>query len=293
MDPADPDTLYAAAWQLRRDAFSGGSPATQDGTERRAVQDDRRRQDVGEDDRRAAREGRLRPVRPERLPKDPNVVYAVVQTSETVGALGNAGQPATPVPKDGQERTMGRVETGGIFRSDDKGQTWKKINDLVPRPFYYGQIRVDPTDDQHLYVLGVTFHASTDGGTTFAVIGRTIHADHHALWINPKDPNHLIVGNDGGLYVSKDRGKTFEAKRGLVIGQFYGVAVDMQTPYRVYGGLQDNGSWGGPSATAYPDGITLADWRRLVGGDGFQAAADPTDPNTVYVESRSTGRSTA
>src|SRR5206468_1958255 len=95
-----------------------------------------------------------------------------------------------------------------------------------------------------------------------------------------------ILGNDGGLYQSKDRGKSFDALRGLAIGQFYGVAVDMRTPYRVYGGLQDNGSWGGPSATAYPDGITQNDWRRMGGGDGFQATVDPTDSDTVYVESQ-------
>ena len=276
MDPSDPDTLYAAAWQQRRDAFSGGNPKTQWGDKGGLF----KTSDAGKTwekmggglpDRAYGRCG-LSVYR-----KDPNVIYAVVQTDKT-DSRGNAGQRA----RAGEDKP----EIGGIFRSDDKGKTWKKLNDLVPRPFYYGQIRVDPNDDKIIYVLGVSFTVSTDGGKTFTVAGRTMHADHHAMWINPKDSTHLINGNDGGLYVSKDKGKTFEANRGMAIGQFYGVAVDSRTPYRVYGGLQDNGSWGGPSATAYPDGVTQSDWRRFLAGDGFQAQVDPKDPDTVYLESQ-------
>lgn len=286
LDPSAPDTAYAAAWPVRRDAFSGGSPRAQTGPTGGLY----KTTDGGKTWARMA--GGL----PEEVgygrcglavcAKNPSVLYAVVQTSETTGALSNAGQPATPVGKDGKPGTPGRAATGGVFRSDDKGKTWAKVNDLVPRPFYYGQIRVDPNDDRRVYVLGVSLVTSADGGRTFTAIGRTIHSDHHALWIDPKDGKHLIVGNDGGAFSSKDRGQTFAPHRGLVVAQFYGVAVDSRTPYRVYGGLQDNGSWGGPSATAFPDGVTLADWRRLLGGDGFQAAVDPTDPDTVYVETQ-------
>jgi photosystem II stability/assembly factor-like uncharacterized protein len=281
IDPKDPDTLYAAAWPLQRDAFSGGSPRVQTGATGGLF----KTTDGGKTWARMA--GGL----PEKVgygrcglavyAKDPNVVFAIVQTSETVGANNNTGQLATAA-----KAAVGKPETGGIFRSDDKGKTWTKINDLVPRPFYYGQIRVDPNDDKRLYVLGVSLATSADGGKTFTAIGRTTHADHHALWVNPKDSQHILIGNDGGVYSSKDRGATFAPHRSVVISQFYGVAVDTRTPYRVYGGLQDNGSWGGPSATAFPDGVTLADWRRLLGGDGFQAAVDPTDPDTVYVESQ-------
>jgi photosystem II stability/assembly factor-like uncharacterized protein len=286
MDPSDPDTLYAAAWQVRRDGFSGGSPRTQVGPGGGLF----KTTDAGKTWEKMG--GGL----PEKVGygrcglsvyrKNPKVVFAIVHTSETTGQLSNAGQPATIVGKDGKLAPLRPVETGGVFRSEDRGETWKKVNDLVPRPFYYGQIRVDPADENNVYVLGVTLQASTTGGMSFAPVGRTIHPDHHAMWVNPKNPEHLIVGNDGGLYVSKDRGRTWDPKRGLVISQFYGVAVDTRAPYRVYGGLQDNGSWGGVSATPYPDGITLADWRRLIGADGFQAAVDPTDPNTVYVESQ-------
>src|SRR5262249_39157510 len=235
----------------RRDSFAGGSPVKQTGVTGGLFKST----DAGKT------WDRLGGGLPEKVgygrcglavsAKDSNVVYAVVQTSDTVGALTNAGQVATPPTKDGKPGVPGKVETGGIFRSEDKGKTWKKMNDLVPRPFYYGQIRIDPNDDKRIYVLGVQFFASADGGRSFAIIGRTIHPDHHALWIDPNDSQHLIVGNDGGLYTSKDRGQTFTANRGLVISQFYGVAVDSRTPYRVYGGLQDNGSWGGPTSTRF------------------------------------------
>jgi photosystem II stability/assembly factor-like uncharacterized protein len=111
-----------------------------------------------------------------------------------------------------------------------------------------------------------------------------LHSDNHALWINPKDGKHLILGNDGGLYISKDQGKTWTHNRGMPIGQFYGVGVDMRRPYHVYGGMQDNGSWGGPSATFSTEGITPADWRRIAGSDGFYCQPDPDDHNTVYCE---------
>jgi photosystem II stability/assembly factor-like uncharacterized protein len=285
LDPSNSDTIYAAAWQIRRGGFSGGSPATQTGPNGGLFKST----DAGKTWTKLG--GGL----PEKVgygrcgiavyPKNPKVVFAVVHTSETAGQLTNVGQPASTISKTGV-LLLGRVETGGVFRSDDAGLTWKKINDLVPRPFYYGQIRVDPTDESRLYVLGVAFHASTDGGRSFRSIAPSIHPDHHALWINPKNPDQLIIGNDGGLYTSKDRGRTYEPRRGLVLSQFYGVAVDNRSPYRVYGGLQDNGNWGGPSATPYADGITLTDWHRILNADGFQAAVDPTDPSTVYCEAQ-------
>ena len=285
MDPENPQILYAAFWPVRRDAFSGGSPARQTGPTGGLF----KTTDGGKTWKKLTR-GLPENVGYGRCGisiyrKDPRIVYAVIHTSETTGQNSNVGQPATPVGKDGKPGAPGPVSRGGIFRSEDYGETWRKVNDLVPRPFYYGQIRVDPNDDNIIYVLGVAFHVSTDGGRTFPIFRHTMHPDHHALWINPKDSKHLIVGNDGGLYISKDA-RNFEAKRGLVISQFYGVAVDSRVPYHVYGGLQDNGSWTGPSATLYKDGITLADWRRLLGGDGFQAAVDPEDNNIVYVESQ-------
>ena len=287
MDPADPETLYACAWEVRRDAFSGGNPKTGTGPKGGVFK--------------TTDGGKTWEQLTDGLPKgpygrcgvsvyrkDPNVVFAVVQTDRTTTSV--TGQAPTPKDKDGNPGKPGPVENGGVFKSTDKGKTWAKLNDLVPRPFYYGQIRVDPTDDKRVYCLGVGFYLSTDGGVTFAAVqfpqANPVHADNHALWIDPANPDRVILGNDGGLYVSTNRAKSFTAIRTLVISQFYGVAVDTRTPYHVYGGLQDNGSWGAPVATAYPDGVAPSDWRRVGGGDGFQCAVDPTDPTTVYAESQ-------
>jgi photosystem II stability/assembly factor-like uncharacterized protein len=275
MDPSEPELLYASTYCVRRDGFAGGNPKTQTGPDTGLFKTEDggqtwHKMTEGLPDRPLGRCG-LAVYR-----KDPKIVYAVVQTDKTI--VNTTGNPA--------KTNQGDLDIGGIFRSEDKGKTWKKLNDLCPRPFYYGQIRIDPTDDQRVYVLGVTFQQSTDGGKTFATGARGTHADHHALWIDPKDSKHMILGNDGGLYFSKDKGVTWEAIRNLPLGQFYGVAVDMRKPYHVYGGLQDNGSWGGPSATHYADGIAFNDWRRIGGGDGFQCAADPNDLDIVYAETQ-------
>jgi len=177
-------------------------------------------------------------------------------------------------------------ETGGVFRSVDRGTTWTRVNSLNPRPFYYSQIRVDPRDANNLYVLGISFHRSTDGGETFDTMrSSSVHADNHALWIDPGDPEHLILGNDGGVYVTRDRTKTFDHLDVLPIAQFYNVAVDNRTPYNVYGGLQDNGTWGAPSVKR-AGGLRSHDWVNLNGGDGFQVEVDHENPDLVYVESQ-------
>src|SRR5262249_11297605 len=153
------------------------------------------------------------------------------------------------------------------------------------RPFYYGQIRIDPRDDKRIYVLGIKLHISEDGGRTFRDDGASgIHADHHALWIDPGDADHLVLGCDGGLNFSYDRGVGWGGLQNFPIGQFYAITVDIRKPYRIYGGLQDNGTWAGPSATYDADGITLADWFPLAGGDGFRCQVDGADPDIVYVE---------
>lgn len=178
-------------------------------------------------------------------------------------------------------------QTGGVYKSTDAGLTWTRVNSINPRPMYFSVVRVDPTDDKKLYVLGVTISASTDGGKTFKAYGnRAVHADQHALWINPKDGRHMIIGTDGGFYLTHDRMEHWEHLALLPLGQFYHVGLDTRMPYNVYGGLQDNGSWGGPSRTLRGTGPVNEDWIVVNGGDGFVSRADPTDPDWVFAESQ-------
>ena len=139
-------------------------------------------------------------------------------------------------------------EYGGVYKSMDGGESWTRVNSVNPRPMYFSQIRVDPTDDKYLYVCGISLYRSIDGGKTFKGDGGNgVHADQHALWIDPKDGRHMLVGCDGGFYATYDRMDHWDFLNNMAIGQFYSVCVDSRQPYHVYGGLQDNGSWGGPS----------------------------------------------
>ena len=208
-------------------------------------------------------------------------------TSTRPFGMGLGGQQANVQRRQGKEG----FETGGVFQSTDNGETWTRINSLNPRPMYFSQIRVDPTDDKTIYVIGdvpTPIFRSTDGGASFANLTTAagVHADGHALWIDPKDPRHLLIGCDGGFYVTYDKGAKWDHLNTQPFGQFYHVAVDNRRPYRVYGGLQDNGSWGGPSDTLKRSGPTNEDWIFVSGGDGFVCRVDPTDPDLVYSESQ-------
>jgi len=187
------------------------------------------------------------------------------------------------------------AKDGGLFRSDDHGESWartcsKDIFDRVgSRPFYYSQIRVDPTDDQKLYILGMGLNVTKDGGQHFMGIGGGTHSDHHSLWIDPADPLHLILGNDGGIDISWDGGKTWGPVQSIDAAEVYQVGYDFQKPYFVYCGLQDNNAWGGPSASRDAGGVRNEDWIIIGGGDGFFTQPDPKDPNTVYSNSQADG----
>ncbi len=181
-------------------------------------------------------------------------------------------------------------QTGGIFKSTDGGDSWTRVNSANPRPMYFSVIKVDPNDPKRIFVLGVSQFMSTNGGER--IVGartRGVHADHHAMWIDPNNSKHRILGCDGGIYVTYDDGQHWDHLNHMALGQFYHVTVDNRQPYRVYGGLQDNGSWGGPAWTLRASGPINEDWIFVNGGDGFVCRVDPTDPDQVYAESQNGG----
>ncbi len=203
--------------------------------------------------------------------KNPKILYAVVQSDE------------------GGTSSIGNIHSkrGGIFRSEDSGENWTRVNALNPRPFYFSQIRVDPMNDQRVYVLGFMLHVSEDGGKSFREDHfQKVHADCHALAIDPRNPRRLLLGTDGGAYQSFNAGKSWEYLNRMAAGEFYRIAVDMSTPYRIAGGLQDNNNWVGPNMTRTKEGILNSDWINIGGGDGFYCVFDPLDSNTVYAESQ-------
>jgi photosystem II stability/assembly factor-like uncharacterized protein len=298
MDASDSKTLYAASYQRRRTSwgFNGGGPGS-------AIW---KTTDAGKTWKKL--EGNGLPAGPlGRIGLDvsrsnPNIVYAQMEVGASQGTGGEepviGGQP-TPSPSPSPSASPAASPAAsptptppdpkkpGVWRSDDKGKTWRIVSNENNRPMYYSQIRVDPKNAETVCVGGLNFSISTNGGKTFKSLQPAIpHSDHHAIWIDPNNSNHILIGNDGGLDVSYDQGATWEYVNTIPAAQFYAVAADMRKPYYVYGGLQDNGSWGAPSQTRNQAGITNADWFRTGGGDGFYAQADPTDYTIVYSESQ-------
>ncbi len=174
---------------------------------------------------------------------------------------------------------------GTLFRSDDYGERWTKVNDernINFRPFYYSDVFVDPSDHETLFSLSGGLFKSTDGGKNFERIARGVHGDHQSLWIDPMDGEHVLSGSDGGMQVSYDGGGTFHIFRNFSLAQYYHVFVDDRDPYYVCGGLQDNGNWCGPSQTNEPSGIMPGEWYTVSGGDGFYTVPVPGQPNLIY-----------
>ncbi|MEE2993698.1 MAG: hypothetical protein VX603_11055 [Gemmatimonadota bacterium] len=268
MDPDDPNILYAAAYQRRRRpyGFHGGGPGsglykTTDGGA--TWQELTSGLPAGDKGRMGISIYR----------SDPNIVYISLEQ----GYRYNAS-------------TAYNERRAGLYRSEDKGETWTYTGNWNPRPMYASQPLVDPNDDQRIYMMN-RYSYSEDGGKTFRAPRQSLHGDDRILWVNPEDSRHVIKGDDGGVGISYDRGITWLYVTSLPVSQFYRVSVDMRKPYWVYGGLQDNGSWAGPGATYLSDGILNNEWMRTGGGDGFVNLPHREDENTLYVESQYLGLS--
>ena len=203
---------------------------------------------------------------------DPKVLYALVEADTLPNPKPVKGKPA-------------QVRPSGLYRSGDGGATWTKMASTNVRPFYYSQVRVDIKNPDRVYWSSTPVNFSTDGGKTVRQASQGIHVDHHAMWLDPADENHFIVGNDGGIGQTWDKGGNYDFINSFAIGQFYAASFDMAVPYNVCGGLQDNGSWCGPSRRKSGP-ITNAMWHTFNGGDGFWTAQDPTDHKIVYGESQ-------
>ena len=255
IDPTNPNILYAGMWSFERKPWTHRS-----GSEKGGVY-------------KSIDGGRTWTKLTNGLPKlmgrigirvapsNPNVVYAIVEAKD-----------------------------GTLYRSDDRGETFKQVSKntaIVSRGFYYTTVRVNPTNENHIYAVASTLFTSVDGGKTFrSITGRT-HIDFHALWIDPKNPKRMWHGQDGGIGVSYDGGESWEAVYNIPLGQFYQIHADNRLPfYHVMGGLQDNGSWTGPSRTREPAGIMNDDWRMVSFGDGFYVINNPDNPNQYLSESQ-------
>jgi photosystem II stability/assembly factor-like uncharacterized protein len=256
MDPTDPNIMYAAAFQRQRKAYSfvGGGPES----------------------------GIYKSI-------DGGTTWTKLTEGLPKGDIGRIGLDISR----SQPRTIYatlETKTTEVYRSDDYGASWTKKGTYTQFPWYMGQIRVDPRNPDRVYELGVPLQVSDDAGVTTKPTGQSAHVDYHAMWIDPEDPDHFIVGNDGGVYITHDRGQTMDFVSNLPVAQYYAIDLDNRLPfYYVYGGLQDNNSWAGPSQTRNRQGITNNDWYVTAGGDGFYSAIDPTDPNVVYAESQEGG----
>ncbi|MEP6691027.1 MAG: hypothetical protein ABJD07_07710 [Gemmatimonadaceae bacterium] len=278
MDPREPNTLYASSYERQRGPYflqSGGpGSALWKTTDAGATWSEIKGGGFP-----ATMKGRIGLAVSR---SNPRVVYALVEADSVRGAKA----PYLVALADAANANASKSQRllSGLYRSTDGGQTWRWMNGNDVRPFYYSQVRVDPKDENRVYWSSTPVNFSTDGGKTVRTATVGIHVDHHAMWIDPNDPEHFIVGDDGGVSQTWDKGGNYDFMNSIALGQFYEVSYDMAVPYRVCGGLQDNNSWCGPSRKKGP--ITNADWFAIPGGDGFYTAQDQTNPNIIYSESQ-------
>ncbi len=257
MSPQEPKIIYASMWDFRRKGwtFRSGGPgsgmykSTDGGDHWTEIN---------------SASGKGLPEKPwgrvaiAVAPAKPNVVYANIES-----------------------------KSSALYRSDDAGQSWKRLDAsqfVIWRPFYFGNLIVDPKDENKVFKPDLNLLLSVNGGESFAVVSGGAHGDFHDVWIDPENPNVIIAGDDGGLWRSEDGGTRWKRQLNLPVSQFYHVSLDNADPYHVYGGLQDNSSWVGDSS--YPGGVSSSRWENMYGGDGFWMFEDPADPNYIYAEAQ-------
>jgi len=307
IDRANPSVLYAASYQRRRTSccFNGGGPGS-------ALW---KSTNGGNTWTKMSGSG-LPPGTYGRIALDVSrsnsgVVYAQIEAGETGreidptagraggggGGGGGRGAGGAPPYDPCNNRAVTQPPalnsaTGGIFRSDNGGGSWRHVSNCNARPMYFSQLRIDGQNPNAIYVAGLPIAKSLDGGRTFETLNgaggnnNPGHVDVHAIWVDPRNPNHLLNGNDGGLDVSYDQGRNWSSIKTMITSLAYDVSADMRRPYFVCAGLQDNGSWCGPSSVRRTNGILNSDWFNIGGGDGFYTAQDPEDFNIVYSESQ-------
>ncbi|MGD8869336.1 MAG: hypothetical protein PVI01_17080 [Gemmatimonadales bacterium] len=258
MDPHAPNVLYAGMWEFRRWPyfFNSGGPGS----------------------------GLYRSI-------DGGDTWQELTNGLPDGEKGRIAVAVSP-PRSSRVYALVEAEGTALYRSDDMGASWEEMNtsmNIESRPFYFAYIVPDPVDPDRIYKPGYLLTVSNDGGKSFTspfsssgFSGGDVHSDHHAFWVNPTNNEDLILGTDGGVYFSYDHGGSWRLSKAIPVSQFYEVTYDMEIPYNVYGGLQDNGTWVGPSRGS--GGIMARDWEVINGGDGFHVFVDPSDPDFVYVE---------
>ncbi|HEX7486404.1 MAG TPA: hypothetical protein VF332_09640, partial [Vicinamibacterales bacterium] len=295
MDVTNNRVLYASTYQRRRTAccMNGGGPGS--GLWKST--------DAGETWMRLKTglpEGALGRIAVDVYRRRGSVLYALIEGPAPAGGrgaggagAGGAGAPAAAAEQGPGTGQRGGAQTGvnatptGLYRSDDAGATWRKMNNVNPRPMYFSQVRIDPNDPDIVYLGGVGLHQTLDGGKTVATdVAASTHDDVHGIWIDPANSSHVLIGNDGGVSVSYDQAKTWVFMPNLPIATFYHVSYDMATPFNVCGGMQDNYDWCGPSAVRGSAGIANHNWTTVQGGDGFVVLQDPTDYRIAYTESQ-------
>ncbi len=260
MDPKNPNKIFAAMWQHNRTPWSFSSGGTGSGLYVTL--------DAGKNWKKLNGEGGL--------------------------PSGNYGRIGITQCYDMPNRLYALIEStkSALYKSDDGGTKWEKVNEdpayTANRSFYFQDVICDPKNENRLWLINQIVSMSEDGGKTFKTIipYNGIHPDHHAFWINPKDPNFIIDGNDGGIGITRDKGKSWQFDEKLPVGQFYHVSVDNETPYNIMGGMQDNGSWRGPAYTWTSGGLKNYYWENLWGGDGFDVIPDQEDANWIYAMSQ-------